>query len=473
MRIAVTGIGMVTPLGGDRETSWRRIVAGEGALRWLDGECGARSAECGARWAGAPALVGEPPGSLSDLRSSTLDHRPSTGLEPVIELALRAAREAVADAGLDLATLDRDRVGCVIGTSKGSLRTFADEWSKVRSQRSAVSGQRSPAGDRRSKVGGIENRTRSAEGVRFPAWSPNAAAAAVAAEFDLRGAALCPVAACATGLSSILRGADLIREGACDVVLAGSSDASLCAAVLASFRRMGVLARDFDDPAAACRPFDRRRNGFLVGEGAAVLVLERADRRPGSGRWTVDSGQKRNADGGSARSTVHCPPSTGPYAELLAAGSLADLSGLTALDPEARALTRLIGDVLRRGGVPPDEVDYVNLHGTATVANDLCETRAVHRAFGAAAGGVACSSLKGAFGHLLGAAGSVETACTLLAVRDGLVPPTVNLDQPGAGCDLDYTPHHARPRAIRHALKLSLGFGGHLVAALFRRFDAD
>ncbi|MEX0717682.1 MAG: beta-ketoacyl-[acyl-carrier-protein] synthase family protein [Planctomycetaceae bacterium] len=430
MRVVVTGIGMVTPLGSDRETSWRRIAAGERAGRWLDENCRTSSEPCGGGWAGAPALADS-----------------TTSREPVVELALRAAREAVADARLDLAALDRERVGCVIGTSKGGLRSFAEAYRQARGGRPA------------SHASPTDSTTTSA----FPEWAPHTASAAVAAEFGLRGAALCPVAACATGLAAILRGADLIHEGVCDIVLAGSGDASLTLAVLASFRRMGVLARDFADPAAACRPFDRRRDGFLVGEGAAVLVLEGV-----TSAAVVTSDELRVTSERTGTRPARGSPLS-PYAELLAGGCLADVSGLTALDPDARALTRLIGDVLRRGGLAPGDLDYVNLHGTATIANDRCETRALRRSLGTAADGVPCSSFKGAIGHLLGAAGSVETACTLLAMRDGIIPPTANLDEPGAGCDLDYVPRAARRGEIRHALKLSLGFGGHLTAAAFRR----
>jgi len=240
------------------------------------------------------------------------------------------------------------------------------------------------------------------------------------------------------------RGFELVRDGHCDVVLAGSSDASLCTSVLASFHRLGVLARGFDDPATACRPFDRHRSGFVVGEGAAMLVLERLDRAVARGAPI--------------------------YAEWIASGYAADVSGVTQLEEKPLGLIRLIHDVLRRAGLTASEIDYVNLHGTATQQNDLCETNALKQAFGTAAKSLRCSSLKGGVGHLLGAAGSVEVAATMLAMRDGVIPPTVNLTEPDSDCDLDYTPGSPRPQRIENALKLSLGFGGHLVAAIVREF---
>lgn len=270
---------------------------------------------------------------------------------------------------------------------------------------------------------------------------PNTPASLVAERWKIRGPVLCPVAACATGLMSLWRGAELIREGVCDVVLAGSTDASLQPSVLGAFSRMGVLAKETGDPREACRPFDLHRTGFAVGEGAAVLVMERAD-----------VAQARGVT---------------PYAEWLGGGCVSDPSGITHLDEEATGLIWLIRDVLKRSGVAPDEIDYINLHGTGTWGNDRTETHAVREALGQHADRVSCSSLKGSLGHLLGAAGSVETACTLLAMREGRIPLTRNLDHPDPACDLDYTPHQSRPRTIRHALKLSLGFGGHQVAAVF------
>lgn len=343
--------------------------------------------------------------------------------DPVVELALTAAGEAVDDAGLEVSHIDRERTGCVIGTSKGGLRSFAQLFAA-----------RHPLTES-SGAGSDSN--------LWMQYLPNAAAAAVAQSLGLHGPALCPVAACATGLISLQRGADLIRDGYCDVVLAGSTDASLQEAVLGSFARLGVLARGFNDPATACRPFDQSRSGFVVGEGAAVLVMER-----------MSHAERRRAQ---------------PSAEWLAGASAADPSGLTGMDREAGGLTRLLQDVLKRAGVTAEQIDYVNLHGSATRLNDRCETRAIRRVFGPAAETLSCSSLKGAIGHLLGAAGSVETAATLLALRDGIVPPTVNLLEPDPECDLNYTPGEPLSRPIEHALKLSMGFGGHLAAAVVRR----
>ena len=406
-RVVITGIGLVTPLGADRETSWRRLHQGDSGACWLDEtRMPPQTIAERQRAAGAPAAL-----LLEDVAED---------VDPVIRLALHAADEAVDDSRLDLSVENRERLGCTVATSKGGLRSIVALMQSHGEQDSS---------ERAANL--------------WQQFQPSAAAVELARRYAFLGPTISPVAACATGLASVARGADLIRDGCCDVVLAGSADASLSPAVLASFQRMGVLARNFDDPAAATRPFDRDRNGFLVGEGAAVLVLE-----------SLQHARNRG---------------TRDYGQWLACGMASDPSGLTQLDDEATALSRLLRDVLHRGGVPASEIDYANLHGTATVANDVYETRALHRALGSQAKAVSCSSIKGAVGHLLGAAGSVELATTLLAMRDNLVPPTINLAHPDPQCDLDYTPGIARPRRIETALKVSLGFGGHLIAALVRK----
>jgi 3-oxoacyl-[acyl-carrier-protein] synthase II len=437
-RVVITGVGLVTPVGPDRESSWLALRDGRRAIRWLEprelaGTDAVRFV-AGQRYAGAPAMRRTLVRQASASRrqgavASDADWRPSADArreyDPIVALALEAAAEAVADAGLCLPLQDPERAACVLGTSKGGMRRFSAAW-------------------RLWNEAGRSGAPRIADDW-WEQFEPAAAARFTAARYDLRGAALCPVAACATGLVSIARGAELIWDGHCDIVLAGSSDASLHPLLLASFRRLRVLARTFDDPASACRPFDKSRDGFAVGEGAAVLVLERAGHA-------------------LARGAV-------PYAEWLAAGTAADPAHLTNLDADPTSLAALIGDVLRRARVAPDEIDYVNLHGTATRQNDQCETRALKAALGASARAVSASSLKGAVGHLLGAAGSVELAATLLALRDGVVPPTANLTTPDDECDLDYTPLVPRPRRIETALKLSLGFGGHLAAAVIRTWE--
>ncbi|MBM3968626.1 MAG: beta-ketoacyl-[acyl-carrier-protein] synthase family protein [Planctomycetes bacterium] len=390
-QVVVTGIGLVTPFGDERETSWSAICQGRSAVQWFEQNDHGNSGPLGRRWVGASAPA-----------------RFLASAEPVVSMAVFAAREALSHAALSRLS---EQAGCVIGTSKLGLRSF--------SKAMKTSDSSDPA---------------------LP-W-PNAAARAVASEWNLRGPALCPVAACATGLVSLVRGADLIRSGECDVVLAGSSDASLVPIVLGSFQRLGVMAREFESPATACRPFDAERSGFVIGEGAAVLVLEDREHAVTRGANIL--------------------------AQFIAGGMASDPCGMTQVDPAGTSLAWLIRDVLRRAHVAPDEIDAINLHGTATRANDIAESRAVHAVFGSAADRLACSSQKGAIGHLLGAAGSVESAIAVLSMRDQIVPPTINLRTPDPQCDLDYVPNESRPMRLRTVLKLSLGFGGHVAVGLFR-----
>lgn len=396
-RVVVTGIGLATCLGMRREDTWRNLRAGRQGFRVLD----------------LPVANGALPYVGCPLPQE--DRRP---LEPLRQ----AMSEAYADARLSDCSFDRDRAAVVVGMSKGDLRRLA----KLHRE--------------------LLEKTSHQPGLAHWTWGwPDAGARLLASEWDLRGPCLAPIAACATGLVAALQAVDLIRRGVCDVAVAGAGDSSLEPLVLAAFRRMGVLARADGDPRRAVRPWDRDRSGFLVGEGAAVLVLERADHA-----------EKRGAL---------------PYVEFSGGAHGADAFHETNLNPDPTGLAALIGRALELAGVNTSEIDHVNVHGTATRANDPLECRALRLALGESADRVACSANKAQIGHLLGAAGAAELAITCLAVRDGFAPPTVNLDHPDPGCDLDGTAHAGRDLPIRAALKLSIGFGGHMAAAVLRRPD--
>jgi 3-oxoacyl-[acyl-carrier-protein] synthase II len=394
--VVITGIGLVTGLGPDRESSWSAIRAGQSAARRLDIPGFGPVVGC-------PAELADPGGSRA------------------LRLLDLATVEAWGDARLDSVGTDPERIATLIGLSKGCIDRMSA-----------------------AHVGMLTGNKGHAAALWMGAW-PDVGARHVAHRFGLLGPNLAPIAACATGLVAVLQGRDLILRGACDVALAGSADASLDPLILGAFRRMKALApADPDsDPRALARPWDRGRRGFVVGEGAAVLVLERADLA-------------------YARGVV-------PYAELIGGALGADAYHETDLNPDPAGLARLISLALARSGVTPDEVDHVNVHGTGTRVNDPLECRAIRRAFGPAADRLSCSANKSQIGHSLGAAGSIELALTALALRDGFVPPTLNLDDADPACDLDGTPHSGRFRPIQVALKLSIGFGGHLAAAVLRR----
>ncbi len=401
--MVITGIGLVTALGPDRPTTWAALCRGESGAGWLD------PSTFGPGAAGFPALRSTPP----------LD-----GLDPALDLLARASDEAMADARLlgDDRSYDPDRSAVLVGLSKGGVRNLA---AVHRGTRSGDAGLGPELGR-----------------LWLESW-PGSGSAFVADRFGFRGAALGPVAACATGLVAVLQGGDLIRRGACDVALVGGADASLEPLILAAFRRMKVLAKVGDDPKRAVRPWDLGRSGFLVGEGGAVLVLERLDRA----RW-------RGAP---------------LYAEVAGGALGSDAFHETTPDPDPSGLARLIRRALLDSGVGPAEVDAVHVHATATPGNDPLECRALRLAFGPEADRAVCSASKPQVGHLLGAAGSVEVALAALGVASGLAPPTLNLERPDPACDLRTVPEVAQPWAIRATLKLSLGFGGHLAAAVLKR----
>ncbi len=402
-RVLITGIGLKTGLGIDRESTWKALRDGRHGFEFLP----------------HPTAPGTPPYAGCPIRPSSR----------AFDLGTRTARQALIDSGWPESRFNPDRVGVVFGLSKGNSSTLSSALESIRLKKF------DPSVDESGSLARWLN-----------GW-PNAGASSIAAEFDLRGPCLAPVAACATGLIAAIQAADLIRRGVCDVVLAGAADNSLKNLLLGAFRKMGVLANlnEGDDPGRAVRPWDRNRSGFLVGEGAAVLVLEREDHARSRGAL--------------------------PYAEFCGGAFGADAFHETNLNPDPSNLAGLIGRALNNARVDPAEIDHVNVHGTATKSNDPLECQALRLAFGPHADRLACSANKAQIGHLLGAAGAVELAITALSIRDGFVPPTLNLDNPDPLCDLNGTPHIGRSLPIRAALKLSIGFGGHLAAAVLKRVE--
>ncbi len=386
-RVVISGIGLVTGLGPDAASTWSAV----------------REGRCGLHLVDVPG-VGPVIACPSPLEGTS-------DLDPTMSIQPRAEDEALDSArvGADLGGYRPERVAALIGMSKGRVRGLSQatrpDWLE-------------------SWPGDGPRLTRS----RRPFLGPSSA----------------PVAACATGLVAVLQGAEMVRRGDCDMALAGAVDASLDPLLVAAFQNMKVLARH-DDATRAVRPWDRDRRGFVIGEGAALFVLERADRALARG--------------------------AAPLVEVAGGALGSDAYHITDLNPDPANLAGLIGRALDNAGAKPEEVDHINVHGTATRSNDPLECRAIRMAFGAHADRISCSASKAQIGHLLGAAGAAELALTCLAIRDGFVPPTLNLDDPDPACDLDGTPHEGRPRDVRVALKFSLGFGGHLAVAVLKRWD--
>jgi 3-oxoacyl-(acyl-carrier-protein) synthase len=345
-----------------------------------------------------------------------------------IPLCLETAAEALADAGVVAlhrsgqdrrrTRIDRDRFGCFISGHMGDTSYVPI-------------------------ANGRQDLVRAGAPPWHEQWLPHSAHDAVRRRFGLFGPSSSISTACASGTIDFLKAVRAIQDEQCDIAIAGASE-SIHPIFAAGFQNMRALATH-DDPAQACRPFDANRTGFVMGEGAAMLIVER-----------LSHARRRGA-------TI--------YAEVLGGGMVADAHHLTGVDADSNALQRLITDTLRRSDLAPRDIGYINAHGTGTQQNDVAEVRGIRRAFGVAADDVCVSSIKSMLGHLVNASGCVELALTALALRDGFTPPTINLTSPDPACDLDCIPLVGRRRQAEHALKLSLAFGGHMAAVALRRWD--
>jgi 3-oxoacyl-(acyl-carrier-protein) synthase len=396
-RVVISGLGAVTSLGLDCESTWQGICRGATRVGYLRD------------------LMGIPDGELFGAEVDL--EPPHRGMLKVIPMCERAAEEALRDAGIRWNEIDSKRFGCSINAHMGDSFGTACTQGLVAEQPD-----------------------------RYPWWKqwlPNTACSHVARHFGLMGPRFAHSTACASSLISTLVGVRAVAEGQCDLMLAGGGDA-IDPLFAAGFRQMRVLAEG-DDPAAACRPFDRHRNGFVLGEGAGMLVLERYEH-------ALERGARI-------------------YAEVLAGHVLGEAHHVTGLDSDSDALSRLIELTLDKAKLGPDEVGYINAHGTGTQQNDLAEMRAIRRVFGPSTPGLLVSGTKSMLGHMINAAGAVELVITALAMRDGFAPPTINVSDPDPECVFDCLPQVGKLDRFQHALKLSVAFGGHLAAIALRRWN--
>lgn len=404
-RVVITGLGLVTALGERPEPFWQNLLAGKSGVKLIESfDTSAYPVKIGGE------VVAFDPANYIDQRSARR-------IDRFALFALASAITAVNDSGLDMAAEDPDRVGVIVGSGIGGLGELEKEHCKLL--------ERGP--DRVSPF-------------CVPKLMVNAASANVSIHYGLRGPNTSVVTACASAAHAVGDAMRQIRLGTADVMLAGGSEAALTRLGLASFCALKALSTRNDAPTEASRPFDHERDGFVLGEGAAVVVLE-----------GYDHAVKRGAR---------------IYAELLGVGMTGDGGHITAPDPEGRGACAAMQMALAEAGVPVEQVDYINAHGTGTELNDVSETRAIKKVFGDAARSVAISSIKSHLGHLLGASGAVELVATALAVYHGAIPPTINLTHPDPECDLDYTPLTARQADIQYAMSNSFGFGGHNAAVV-------
>jgi len=407
-RAVITGLGAITPLATGAEKSWQKLCQGKsGVARITRFDTSGFNVQIAAE--------------LKDFHPEDfLDKKKIRRTDPFIQYALVAARMAIQDAGLPINENNTNRVGIVLGSAAGGLTMFGANLLTLRDQ----------GPDRVSPF-------------FIPGFLPNMAVGEVSMEFGIRGPSKCVVTACASGSNCIGDALRLIQYDEADAMIAGGSDAYVIPIAVAGFDKMRALSRRNDEPEKASRPFDKDRDGFVIGEGGGVVILEE-----------LESAVRRGAK---------------IYAELIGYGSNIDSFHIT--DPDWENQARCLRLALNDAAISPVDVEYINAHGTSTISNDVSETRAIKAVLGEHSKTVPVSSNKSMVGHLLAAAGGVEAIFTVLTIIDGIIPPTINYDTPDPECDLDYVPNIARKAKVNVALSNSFGFGGVNATLVFRRFE--
>lgn len=406
-RVVITGVGLVTGCGNSTADTWKAVIEGRSGTSAIAGfDASAYTTRIAAE------VKNFEPSEFMDLKDSRRTDR-------VVHLAMAAARQAVA--GIDFDRLDRDRVGVVIGSGIGGIATFE--------QQHAIMLSRGPG-----KVSPFF----------IPMMISDMTSGYLSIAFNLRGPNFTTVSACASGGNAIADAFLLIRAGLADAVLTGGSEAAITPMSFAGFCSAKAMSRRNDDPARASRPFDAERDGFVMGEGAGILMVE-----------DLEHARRRGAK---------------ILAEIVGIGLTGDAFHMTSPAPNGEGAVRAMKMALEVAGMEPGAVDYINAHGTSTELNDASETAAIKQVFGAHAYQLMVSSTKSMIGHQLGAAAAVELVLCGLAIRDDIVPPTINQETPDPACDLDYVPNVARRKRIDVALSNSFGFGGHNVSLIVRRF---
>jgi 3-oxoacyl-[acyl-carrier-protein] synthase II len=411
-RVVVTGLGVVTPVGNDVPTMWEALLAGRSGADHIT-----RFDVSNLDVRIAAEVKGFDPEALFGRRVARRNDRFAL-------FALEAARQAIADAGLAVDNELGKSAGVIIGTSMGGMATLLKNYDVFHT-----------SGPRRVSP------------FMAPMMMPNAASGAIAIAHGLRGVNLCVASACATGSHAVGEAAEVIRRGDAAVMLCGGSDAPLDPLSLASLGNMRALSTRNDEPTRASRPFDAQRDGFVIGEGAGVIVLE-----------GLEHAQRRGAR---------------IYAELAGYGASADAFHITAPDEQGAGAVEAMRAALEDAGLRAESVDYINAHGTGTLLNDPVETQAIRTLFGSHADRLAVSSTKSMVGHLFGAAGAVEAVVCVKSLETGWVHPTINYEYPDPACDLDYVPNTARCLEPKVVLSNSFGFGGHNCCLVFRRWHDE
>ena len=407
-RVAVTGMGMITPLGNDVGSVWSNLlegVSGVGPITLFD------TSEFSSKIAA----------EVKDFDAERyMDRKMARNVGRYIRFALGASRQALESAGLNPRDMDPDAVGVIISTGIGGMEEIE-----------------------KGKQALMERGVRRISPFMVPMMIPDMAAGVVAMETGAGGLNYSIVSACASSSHGIGEAAEVIKRGDATAMLVGGSEATITPLTMGAFCQIKAVSERNDEPERACRPFDAGRDGFVMGEGAVMLVLE---------EW--EHARKRGAQ---------------ILAEIVGYGASADMYHFVAPHPEGQGAARAMKAALRKAGLDPSKIGYINAHGTSTKIGDIAETKAIKEVFGDHAHKVAISSTKSMHGHLLGGAGAMEAAATILALRDGMLPPTINLENPDPECDLDYVPNQARKADVEYAMSNSFGFGGHNATLVLRR----
>ena len=411
-RVVVTGIGVLASIGHDVDSFWNSLVSGRSGI--------------------GPVTRFDASELTSKVASEVLDYDPASEMDPkevrrndrYVHLAFGAARRAMADAGLSREDLNPERTGVLVGSGIGGMETIENQMTVL-----------------------LEKGPRRVSPFMIPSLIANIAGGVIAIDIGAQGPNFGVVSACASGTHAIGEALRMMRLGLVDVMVAGGSEAAVTKIGFSGFCSMKAMSTRFnDEPARASRPFDSGRDGFVMGEGSGILILE-----------TLDHAKARGAK---------------IYAELAGYAATCDAYHITSPDVESKALTQCMKLALDDAGVSPEDISYVNAHGTSTPYNDRSETLAIKNVFGAhARNGLAVSSTKSMTGHLLGAAGAIEAAAVCKAIQTNLAPPTINYEKPDPECDLDYVPNQARETSIPVAISNNSGFGGHNATLVFRKFE--
>jgi 3-oxoacyl-[acyl-carrier-protein] synthase II len=411
-RVVVTGMGALCPIGNTIAEAWQNAVAGKSGVDRIQ------------RW-DPDGIEVQIAGEVKNFDPKALfGHREMRRMDRVTQLAMVASKDAIEDSGLNMSNEDPYEVGCLIGSGVGGIEVLLEQ----------------------AHIG-HEKGIRYLSPLLVPMMLVDSPTGRVAIEYGLRGPNMAVATACATGNNAIGEATEMIRRGAADVMVAGSTEAGIVPLAVGSFANMGALCKHYDEPQSASRPFDKTRNGFVIAEGAGVLVLEE-----------LEHARQRGAK---------------IYAEILGYATTDDAFHVTAPMENGEAAFVAMKKALRNAGLTPNDIDYINAHGTSTPLNDASETRAIKQAFGERAYDIPISSTKSVTGHMLGAAGSVEAIFSIQAIQTGTIPPTAHLHHADPDCDLHYVPNHSLQREVQAVMSNSFGFGGHNAVLIMGKYSEN